>query len=178
METQTQIINENGNFPNNGKLPLVLYPGAVDPDSRDGSVHSLDPGSLAHELEVIFTRNYWPPAWRDGVYPYHHYHSVAHEALGVYSGRAKLQCGGNGGPVLEIGPGDVIVIPAGVAHKLISSEGNLGIVGAYPQGQSPDLRYGKSGERPEADKNIAATPLPGIDPVLGRTGPVAEEWGR
>lgn len=167
IEPQTQIINENGNFPNNGKLPLVFYPGAAE---KSG------PEYLAREFEELFTRNDWPAAWRDGVYPYHHYHSVAHEALGVYSGSAKVQFGGGGGPVIEVKAGDVVIIPAGVAHKLVSSEGKLGIVGAYPEGQSPDIRYGKAGERPEADRNIAAIPLPDEDPVLGKNGPVAEQW--
>ena len=162
-----QIIKENGNFPNNETLPLVLYRGAAEKSDTE---------NCAREFEDIFTRNQWPAAWRDGVHPYHHYHSVAHETLGVYSGRAKVQFGGDGGPVFDVGPGDVVVIPAGVAHKLISSEGRLGIVGAYPEGQSPDMRYGKSGERPEADRNIAATPLPGGDPLLGKNGPIAEQW--
>ncbi len=169
-ETQFQIklIPESGNFPNNKKLPLILYNSAITAGDRTDD--------LAREFETLFTRNDWPSAWRNGVYPYHHYHSVAHEALGVYSGRAEVQFGGDGGPVFEVRPGDIVVIPAGIAHKLISYQGMLGIVGAYPRGQSPDMQYGNDGERPGSDGRIEATPLPELDPVLGNEGPVVDAW--
>ena len=35
--------------------------------------------------------------WRNGIYPYVHYHSMIHEALGVARGRAKVRFGGDNG---------------------------------------------------------------------------------
>jgi uncharacterized protein YjlB len=174
MKTQIQIIGESGSFPNNHNLPLILYREAAAAEKEGKGSNTSE--RLALLFESLFSGNDWPPAWRDGIYPYHHYHSTAHEALAVFSGSATVQFGGDGGPVMEAGPGDVVVIPAGVAHKLLSSEGELGIVGAYPEGQSPDMQYGKDGERPASDKRIAAVRLPRLDPVAAESGPVATHW--
>lgn len=176
MKTTTKTIGENGSFPNNEVLCLILYQAAISPDETKAG-KDCRAENLAGRFEALFSGNSWPAAWRDGIYTYHHYHSTAHEALGVYSGRVRIQFGGDGGPVVEAGPGDVALIPAGVAHKLVSSEGQPGIVGAYPAGQSPDMQYGREGERPGSDRRIAAVPLPKRDPVLGESGPVIEYWG-
>jgi uncharacterized protein YjlB len=49
-------------------------------------------------------------------------------------------------------------------------------VGAYPDGRHWDLLTGKPGERPKADQNIAALPLPDNDPVDGPDGPLRKIW--
>jgi uncharacterized protein YjlB len=36
--------------------------------------------------------------------------------------------------------------------------------------------YGESGERPQADHNIARVPVPEADPVYGTDGPLIEYW--
>lgn len=50
------------------------------------------------------------------------------------------------------------------------------MVGAYPRGQSWDLRTGEPGERPEVLENIRRVPLPETDPLFGENGPLAEHW--
>ena len=99
-----------------------------------------------------------------------------HEVLGVYGGSAKVQFGGEDGIVHEIHQGDVILIPAGVAHRNLGSRDGFGVVGAYPEGQDWDMNYGRPGERPRADKNIARVPLPKMDPIYGLAGPLFEKW--
>jgi uncharacterized protein YjlB len=50
-------------------------------------------------------------------------------------------------------------------------------VGAYPKGQENyDMNYGKEGERPQTDKNIANVPRPDTDPVYGSEGPLLKKW--
>ncbi|HTU03703.1 MAG TPA: hypothetical protein VMG58_17855, partial [Candidatus Sulfotelmatobacter sp.] len=76
-----------------------------------------------------------------------------------------MQLGGSGGLTLEIHPGDIVVIPAGVAHKNLDATHDFAVVGAYPDGQRWDMNYGKPGERPAADTRIARVALPARDPV-------------
>jgi uncharacterized protein YjlB len=70
----------------------------------------------------------------------------------------------------------VIVIPAGVAHRRLDSGDGFMMVGAYPPGQDWDLLRGEAGDRPAADRNIAAVPVPKTDPVAGKDGPLVQHW--
>ena len=110
------------------------------------------------------------------MYGYHHYHSTAHEVLGVYGGTAEIQLGGEDGVVVSIARGDMVIIPAGVAHKNLGSSRDFRVVGAYPRGQRPDMNYGRAGERPRADENITRVVLPAIDPIYGSHGPLMKRW--
>ena len=155
-----------GTFPNNSRLPLLAYQGAL-------CLPEQDPAAL---IEALLHTNDWGGSWRNGVYGYQHYHSTAHEVLGVYSGAAEVQLGGEDGVVVSIERGDVVIIPAGVAHKNLGAAGDFRVVGAYPRGQRPDMQYGKADERPFADRNIARVPLPANDPIFGACGPLIERW--
>ena len=165
-EVAVRLLPDDGTFPNNGRLPLLVYVGALQLPVREP----------AATIEALFQTNHWGDSWRNGVYGFHHYHSRAHEVLGIYSGTAKLQLGGEGGVVLTVGPGDVAILPAGMAHKNLASRADFRCVGAYPPGQYPDMNYGRSGERPGADSNIAWVALPPADPVYGNQGPLVERW--
>jgi uncharacterized protein YjlB len=159
-------LKDDGKFPNS-RLPLLLYRMAV-------RLTGHDPAAV---LELLFAKNGWYGSWRNGIYPFHHYHSTAHEVLGVYRGSARVQLGGERGVVHEVGLGDVIIIPAGVAHKNLGSTGDFGVVGAYPEGQNWDMNYGQPSERPTADSNIRRVALPKADPIYGTRGPLMEKWG-
>jgi uncharacterized protein YjlB len=161
-----QELQDDGMFPNS-RLPLLLYRMAV-------KLQGQDPATI---FEQLFAANGWHGSWRNGIYPYHHYHSTAHEVLGVYRGSARVQLGGERGVVQEVHPGDVIIIPAGVAHKNLGSTGDFGVVGAYPEGQDWDMNYGRPGERPTSDSNIRRVALPKADPLYGIDGPLLEQWG-
>jgi uncharacterized protein YjlB len=51
------------------------------------------------------------------------------------------------------------------------------VVGAYTKGQeSYDLRTGEAGERPEVLENIRGVPLPEMDPLFGKGGPLTGRW--
>lgn len=159
-------LKDDGTFPNNGKLPLLIFQKAL-------SLSQKNPATIVADL---FESNGWNGSWRNGIYGFHHYHSRAHEVLGVYSGYAKVQLGGENGIIQTIRCGDVVIIPAGVAHKNLGDGDNFRVVGAYPSGQSPDMCYGKTGERPWADGHIARASLPPKDPVYGASGPLKAHW--
>src|SRR5690606_41645915 len=79
-------LKENGFFPNNKTLPVLIYK----------QIFILDGLNPAGIIEDVLMKNNWGRSWRNGIYDYHHYHSTAHEALGVYSGWAEVQLGGPG----------------------------------------------------------------------------------
>jgi uncharacterized protein YjlB len=163
--TTVRVLAGGDGFPNNYLLPLVALRGAL-------------PQGLGHPeaFEQRFAGNGWGGSWRDGVFGVHHYHSTAHEVLGVYGGTATVQFGGPRGVVLEVAAGDVVVIPAGVAHRRLASSADFAVVGAYPEGQRPDLCYGRTGELEAACARIAALPVPAADPVFGAAGPLLRHW--
>ena len=107
----------------------------------------------------MFALNGWGGSWRDGIYPFPHYHSTAHEVLGICRGEAKVRFGGDTGIVLAVRAGDVVVIPAGVGHQNLGASADLLVVGAYPRGQSWDLAAAapKSGHRRSPTSRGAAT---------------------
>lgn len=153
-------------IPNHPRWPLLVYPGAVKLDDSDPAL----------AFEELFNHNRWPAAWRNGVFPFHHYHSNAHEALGVYEGEVTVQFGGDGGVTLTAGPGDVIVLPAGTGHRKLGSRGRLGIVGAYPDGVSPDTCVPPLALAAKSATSVARVPLPAADPVHGIGGPLFRYW--
>jgi uncharacterized protein YjlB len=164
-QPESFIFKDDGTFPNS-RLPLLLYRRAL---TFDGD----DPASI---FEERFAANDWTNSWRNGVYSFPHYHSTSHELLGVYQGSAKIRTGGDRGKIFDVQPGDVIVIPAGVAHQNLGASSDFGVVGAYPDGREWDLLRGLPGERPNADRNIANVPLPENDPVFGGDGPLTRIW--
>ena len=165
MEPDTLYLEDDGLIPNNS-LPLLIYQDAFKERGMDG----------ARWLEKRFRQNNWLNSWRNGVFSYHHYHSNTHEVLGVYSGSAKLHMGGESGIEVEVSAGDVIIIPAGVGHKNLGASRDFGVVGAYPNGNSYDLRTGEEGERPQADQNIKKVAKPAMDPLTGDDKGLVEIW--
>jgi uncharacterized protein YjlB len=166
MEPQRFNLEDDGRIPNS-RYPALLYRQAFAERGEAGAAW----------LEERFAQNGWTKSWRNGIYDYHHYHSTAHEVLGVYAGTARLQLGGEHGSVVDVRAGDVLVLPAGVGHKNLESD-NLAVVGAYADGRDWDLLRGEPGERPRADERIANVPLPLKDPLLGKTGSMQKLWNR
>ena len=163
-EVKKLQLEENGNFPNNPKLPVLVYKNVFG---------NHVPPEL---IEKTLFENNWRGSWRNGIYSFQHYHSTAHEALGVYSGWAEVQLGGPDSEIVRIEKGDLVVLPAGTAHKKINSGDGFAVVGAYPGGQSWDMNYGKTEEVQPARENISKVPLPENDPVFGKNGKMFEFW--
>src|SRR5690606_37517102 len=76
-DVESMVFGRNGYFPNSD-LPVLVYRQAVE-----GAV-------TAEAVQSAFARNGWPPRWVDTIFDYYHYHSTAHEALGVVSGTGEL----------------------------------------------------------------------------------------
>lgn len=160
---EIQLV-ENKTFPNNPQLPVLLYKNVFGKEVTP------------NEIEECFYKNNWTGSWRNGIYDFQHYHSTAHEALGVYGGWAKVQLGGDNSDIVTIEKGDLVVLPAGIAHKRIESGDGFAVVGAYPDRQQWDMNYGKAEEVKLAKQNILKVRLPSNDPVMGENGRMFDYW--
>lgn len=149
----------------NSPLPVLIY----------RQVLAQDKANKAGGLDRLFEENGWRGIWRDGVYDFDHYHSNAHEVLGVAKGKATLQLGGETGKAVDVEAGDVLLLPAGTGHRRISESENFVVIGAYPPGQE---HYDICRTRDvEAELRISKVRLPESDPVGGKDGPVMGLWG-
>jgi uncharacterized protein YjlB len=163
----THQFADDGLIPNNPSLPLVCYRGGVDLSG------SPDPEKV---IEKAFATNGWRDIWRNGIYAYTHYHSTIHEVMGVARGRAYVRFGGDNGEVLEIMPGDVVVLPAGTGHQCMNHSPDLVVIGAYPPTGTFNLCRATKAEHARALKEIGNVPLPGTDPAFGPEGPLLTLW--
>lgn len=163
----TFVFTDDGRIPNNRDLPFVVYRGAINlagtPDPED-------------VIEKTFHRHGWGQMWRNGIYPYPHYHSKIHEVLGVARGRARVRFGGEHGTDLDLAGGDVVVLPAGTGHQCLWASPELVVIGAYPPGGRLDLCRGSKADHAKALHSIPRVPLPASDPVFGRKGPLLTLW--
>jgi uncharacterized protein YjlB len=160
---ETHRFADDGGIPNSS-LPVLVYHG----------IEEVAAGAAS--CEALFAANDWGGSWRDGIYSFHHFHSTAHEVLGIAAGTATVVLGGPSGERFEVSPGDVLVLPAGTGHCNAGSSSELLVIGAYPHGQTWDLRRGDPAEHDEAVANIARVELPDADPVRGSDGPLVELW--
>ena len=160
-EPETHAFAGDGMFPNS-PLPVLIYRAALPAD--------------AAAMESHFAQNGWSGGWRDGIYDFHHFHSNAHEALGIARGEVQVMFGGAQGEEYTLQAGDVVVIPAGVPHRNMGDSGDLLVVGAYPDGEPFDTRRGDPTEYAEVLRNVASVKLPDSDPVGGADGALRRIW--
>ena len=153
------ILHEQRWIPNNERLPFLLYRGAVKAEGK----------KAAEAFERLFADHGWPPQWRGSVFDYHHYHSTAHEALGVFAGFAALQLGGPEGRKIDLQAGDALILPVGTGHCRLEGSGDFEVVGAYPEGMEWDICT--AAPVPETRARMKALTLPQRDPVTGLSGP-------
>jgi uncharacterized protein YjlB len=150
----------------NSRLPVLVYRGI-----------SFENTDTAAEFERVFTQNHWPAQWRDGIFDYHHYHSNAHEVLGVAKGAARVKLGGESGQEVNVGPGDVLVLPAGTGHCCVDRSDDFLVVGAYPASQENyDTRRADPQALAASKRRISQVPLPLGDPLSGPGGALSRLW--
>jgi uncharacterized protein YjlB len=165
MKATAHPFADDGDVPNS-RYPLIAYAGAIHPEAGDPAV----------AFENLFHANGWGNGWRNGIFPFHHYHSTAHVVLGIARGSAEVRFGGEQGETLHVKAGDAVLIPAGVGHKRLSASPDLLVIGAYPAGQRADLMREGAEDKAGIRARIAAVKRPSADPVGGKDGPVAELW--
>jgi uncharacterized protein YjlB len=170
-QPETFMLTDDGaSIPNNPSLPLLVYRGAID------LAGTPDPAEV---IEAVFSRNGWDDnMWRNGIYPFVHYHSMIHEVLGMARGNARVRFGGEQGVTLELRAGDVVVLPAGTGHHKLWETADLLVVGGYPHAGRLDLCRGSRAEHARARESIPRVPLPETDPVFGAEGPLTTLWTR
>ncbi|MES5101133.1 cupin [Agrobacterium sp. BA1120] len=163
MNVEHFMLSKSDWIPNNETLPVIVY-------------RQIAPCMDSGAFEDLFLKNGWTGTWRNGVFDYHHYHSSAHEVLGIGRGHAALQIGGSDGPVLEISPGDCLVLPAGTGHKRLNASPDFQVVGAYPPDQEVDIQ--RSAPTKDMLRKIKALATPTNDPVEGSPGALQRLWGK
>lgn len=144
--------------------PLLIYHGAFLNPSAPRIESHLD------SIGVV------TPAWRYTMYSTSHFHSTTHEVLSIAAGSAKCCFGHEDNPDRVepvLSAGDVVIVPAGVAHRLVEDYGHFQMVGSYPNGKSWDMCYGRGGEE-EKVGGIAKLGWFQKDPVYGEQGPVLD----
>jgi uncharacterized protein YjlB len=151
----------------NPRLPVLLYRRVLGKAGAD---------TMATEFEVVFGRNGWPPQWRNGVYSFHHYHSNAHEVLGLAGGSARLVFGGPQGKDVSVAAGDAVLLPAGTGHFQVRADPGFLVVGAYPPDQQ-HFDICKEPATPDITSRITSVGFPATDPVSGPAGALARLWG-
>ena len=166
-EPEALRFGSDGRVPNHPGFPVLLYRGVLAGE-----------GDRAEAFEALFARHGWPPAWRAGVYPWHHYHASSHEAFGIARGQARLRLGGASGREVELAAGDALVLPAGTAHCGLEASDDFVAVGAYPAGAEVDMHRQADTVPPAILEVIRNVPHPGNDPVAGPGGPLMRLWPR
>jgi uncharacterized protein YjlB len=163
LSPERHLFEDDGAIPNS-RLPVLVY-------------HDVKAAHEPSSCEALFASGDWLGAWWNGIYSFHHFHSTAHEVLGIVRGSAAVILGGPAlGERFEVGVGDVLVLPAGTGHRNAGSTSDLLVIGAYPDAMSWDIRRGDPAEHDEVLRNIAAVPLPSADPVCGPDGPLNGLW--
>lgn len=162
MEFDKIVFPPSGWVPNNQRLPVLIYKSALP--NRVSS----------DDFEGLFATNKWTGIWRNGVFSYQHYHSGAHEVLGIGQGSATLLIGGPQGEALQVTSGDCLILPAGTGHMNLGCSQDFEVIGAYPVGQHADIQT--TAPSPEMLSRISALAVPDTDPVQGPSGPLIKAW--
>ena len=163
VEPQLLKLALDGKMPNS-ELPVVVYRSAVEGEDLEGV------------FRRVFTHNGWGGLWTDGIFGYHHFHSNAHEVLGIIEDTATLVLGGDAGAKIDVSRGDVLVLPAGTGHRRLKAGPDFLVVGAYPKGQERFDIYVDSAMCANYRSRLRAVELPSAATLYGKSGPLVALW--
>ena len=166
IQPQALFFRADSKIPNNPSLPVLVYRKVLDPNTADKD----------RVFKKHFEKSGWCGMWTGFIFDYHHFHTNTHEALAIAKGHVRVMIGGDAGKELDLQAGDLIVLPVGTGHKMVTSSENLVVVGAYPPGQK-DYNICKSvTECPDAQEEISNLALPENDPFYGVPEPLRSFW--
>lgn len=163
-EPEAMMFEPSDWVPNHPSFPVLLYTSVVEGEDS----------GRALAFEEQFSQNGWQDVWHNGIFPFPHYHSQAHEVLGIAKGHARLLIGGSTGKIIEAKAGDCLVLPAGTGHMRLEATADFLVIGAYPPGQEADIL--KEAPSQEQMNSIATLPRPETDPLFGPDGPLRALW--
>jgi uncharacterized protein YjlB len=143
----------------NSPLPVLIFRSVLNPQVS----------GKAARFRQAFKQNAWTGLWTDTIYDYTHFHSNAHEVLGIAEGKVSVKLGGDDGRLFRLKAGDMLVLPAGIGHRRIGDDKGLKVIGAYPPGQSHFTMKRKG-------RTVPKVPLPPTDPFYGEEGPLVRIW--
>lgn len=166
MKISTLTFSDDGDIPNHPAWPMIVYQGVIGADVADAAL----------AFEALFARHGWGDGWRNGIYAFPHYHSNAHEVLGIAAGEALVRFGGASGREIKVGTGDAVLLPAGTGHERLTASADLLVIGAYPPGPRCDLKRAGEADRLQIRQRIGKVTRPAQDPVKGDSGPVLTMW--
>lgn len=173
LRTSVHHIPAHGQIPNTSLSPhpLLIYHSAF------ASQPAPDPTTIEAHLRRVGAVH---PQWRYTMYSQSHFHSTAHELLVVFRGAARLRFGGDGNPgavTVEVRVGDAMLVPGGVAHRLVEDLGEgraFEMIGSYPPGKNWDMCYGDGREGEDVgaiQERIKSLGWFEKDPIYGADGP-------
>lgn len=161
-------LKEEEPYPNN-TLPVLYFENVL--------TGALEDGYTGEDVLQLFINNGYTNGWKGGIMNRHHFHSTAHEALACTAGEVRVQLGGENGEMLTIRKGDVVLLPAGTAHKKLEATEEHVIVGAYPLNDSDyDFQYGDASDYEAIKESIQNVKIPDTDPVTGAPGNIQQYW--
>jgi uncharacterized protein YjlB len=159
MKTPRKLYFEKASDVPNSPLPVVLIRSVLAPNAN----------KKGRRFREAFERNGWTGIWTDTIYDYMHFHSNAHEVLGIAEGKVTVLLGGAEGRRFRLKAGDMLAIPAGVGHRRVGEATGLKVIGAYPHGQS-HFTMKRTG------RAVPRVKLPDTDPFYGPAGALTQCW--
>ncbi|KAF2843159.1 hypothetical protein M501DRAFT_994015 [Patellaria atrata CBS 101060] len=156
----------------NNYLPALVYRNVLpSPVSNDSA-------------QKLCERNHWEKRGEWGAITTAHFHPNTHECYAIFRGSSRLVLGRSisdddpNGIEIDVSAGDVVVVPAGVSHRSLTSEAGYKYIGVYPE-TAPKWRNNWC--KGEEDMRSLATEIdnveiPAHDPVFGENGPLVEIW--
>ena len=161
-------LKESKPYPNN-KLPALYYENVLE--SILGESYS------GQDVMRLLQQNGYTNTWSNGILNQHHFHSIAHEALACTLGELRVQLGGEDEIILTVRKGDVLLLPAGTAHKKLEATEEHEIIGGYPLNQPDyDFQYGDASDYEAIKEKVAQVELPHTDPITDFPALIKQYW--